>query len=91
MKNSDLFSLETVVMAIVLSIGSWTALESIAHGEAIAAIQVEHKGIEHTQEIVEQMVQSVVRLEEGQKHMMTNMEDNGERLKELTKAVNKLK
>lgn len=91
MKNSDLFALETVVMAILLSIGSWTALESISHGEAIAAFQVEHKSNNRTKEVVEQMVQSVVRLEEGQKHLMTNMEDNGERLNELTKAVNKLK
>jgi hypothetical protein len=90
MINKELFALETVTMAVFLSIAGWAGLEILDINEALAAIEVEQVGHNLAVENLSEVHLTLIRVEEGQKYLKEGIDNHSEELKDLAVHVRML-
>ena len=86
----SLFALETVTMAVCLSIGGWASIEIFNIKGTLAGIEQQEVANSKVGETVYGMRETLIRVEEGQAYLKKYVQSNGEDIRDLSKAIRKL-
>jgi hypothetical protein len=90
LNKEGLFALETVAMAVLLSVAGWAGLEIFSINGAIAHIKVEQVVHNTAAETLREVNLTLIRVEEGQKYLKEGVDTHAERLEELSYHVREL-
>ena len=90
LNKEDVFALETVLMAVLLSVAGWAAVEIIEIEAAIAKIETEQVIHNQAMDVLSSVGDSLIRLEVGQTHLKEGMDSHSDELKDLTHHVRQL-
>lgn len=90
LNKEEVFAIETVTMAILLSVAGWASVEIFEIKEAIAHIQTEQ--IKHNMAVdtLEEVRVTLARVEEGQKYLHFGIETTGKEVKDLSNHVREI-
>ena len=88
--RESLFALETVLMAVLLSIAGWASVEIVSLNKAMAAAQAEQRMSNEAVGALSNISQTLARMEEGQLNLKEGLEDTRQDIKELSRHVRDL-